>query len=330
MADTYFEDVTHKTNLDGNEAIPVTSDPSGTPVDRYITPDDLINHVNTAGTNYKLSVTVATNDLTVALKTLAGTDPSTTSPIRFNINGTIRKVTAATSLTIVDGTNWMDLGGVRFGTIQQDLFVKAVWDSNSSIVALSVARQPWGNLVSDYSSTTTNEKHLYNYANFTSTDDLINIGRFACTLSLTGTGHLWTVPTFTSDTLVHAPINETRLLTYDPRTSGNWTASGSLTFTTVTMNYCKYQLTGYKVKVGLKATGTLGGSASNILYCMAPWEALSSAESPVVGAAFAGVACGCTITADTPDKISFLKYDISNFATSGSLSPKCEGEYEAA
>jgi hypothetical protein len=46
MADTYFEDATHKTALDGDEAIGATSDPGGSPADVYITPDDLADYLD--------------------------------------------------------------------------------------------------------------------------------------------------------------------------------------------------------------------------------------------------------------------------------------------
>ena len=45
MADIYFEDATHKTSLDGDEAIGATSDPSGSPADVYVTPDDIAGYV---------------------------------------------------------------------------------------------------------------------------------------------------------------------------------------------------------------------------------------------------------------------------------------------
>jgi hypothetical protein len=44
MADTYFEDATHKTVLVGDEAIGATSDPGGSPADVYITPVDIYNY----------------------------------------------------------------------------------------------------------------------------------------------------------------------------------------------------------------------------------------------------------------------------------------------
>lgn len=169
---------------------------------------------------YKLSVTVSASDLIVALKHLDDSDPSSTAPLYFRIGSSIRAVTAALSITIADGTNWFNAGAAELGTLAVPYFVYAVWDSNSSVVALSIARIPYGRLVSDFSATTTNEKHLYNYANFTSTDDVVNIGYFEAILSLTGTSHLWTVPTFTSSNLRHEPTFVSQYMTWTPGHTG--------------------------------------------------------------------------------------------------------------
>lgn len=200
--------------------------------------------------NGKLSVTVSSNDLVVALKTKSGTDPSVTDPIAICINGTVRSVTAATSITLADATNWMGLGGAMFATLENDLFAYAVWDSNSSIVALSVSRYPGGCVVSDFNSTNTHEKYLGNYANFTSTDDVVVIGRFAATLSA-GAGYTWTVPTFTSANLIHYPIYETRVTAYTPTETG---------FSSTTINIGRYQVIRNRVKCSGLINGTSDGT----------------------------------------------------------------------
>lgn len=197
---------------------------TGTEAAKAVSPDtlnDIVTRIPRPGMmiNGKLSVTVSANDLIVAIKTMAGADPAASDPVYININGTVRTITAATSITLADGTNWMNLGAAEFATIEQDLFIYAVWDSNSSIVAVSCARIPGGRLVSDFSGTSTNELHLGNHANFTSTDDVCVIGRCAATLSA-GAAYTWSVPTFTGANLIHEPIYETRILTYNPTLTG--------------------------------------------------------------------------------------------------------------
>jgi hypothetical protein len=169
--------------------------------------------------NGKLSVSVASNNLTVAIKTYAGTDPSSGDPVYVNINGTIRTISAALSTTKNAGTNWTNAGASELATKEIDYFAYLVWDSNSSAVAVSFARIPNGRVVSDFSATTTNEKHMADYANFTSTDDVVNIGRFAATLSA-GAGYTWTVPTFTNSNLIQEPVYETRWLNWVPTLTG--------------------------------------------------------------------------------------------------------------
>ncbi len=166
--------------------------------------------------NGKLSVTVSANDLIVALKTYAGNDPSSTDPIKININGTVRTITAACSNTLADATNWMDCGGAELATKVVPFFAYAVWDSGNSIVDVTFARIPWGRLVSDFSSTTTNQFYLANYANYTSTDDLVNIGYFEATLSA-GAGYTWTVPTFTNLNLKSQPTLDSNSMTWVPQ-----------------------------------------------------------------------------------------------------------------
>ena len=168
---------------------------------------------------YKLSVTVSSNDLIVALKHLDDTDPSTARPLYFLIGDAVRAVTAATSITLADATNWFNAGSAELATNVIDYFLYAVWDSNSSVVAIAPARYAHGRLVGDFNSTTTNEGYLGNYANYTSTDPVAVIGRFSATLSAAA-GHVWTVPTFNNTNLIHHPIYNTRRLAWVPTLTG--------------------------------------------------------------------------------------------------------------
>jgi hypothetical protein len=168
--------------------------------------------------NGKIVVTDSAG-ITIAIKTLAGTDPSITNPVYCRIGDTVRSITSALSRSIADGTNWMNAGSAELATKEIDYFAYLVWDSNSSAVALSFARIPFANLVSDFSGTPTNEKYFDGYSDFTGTDEVENIGRFAATLS-TGAGYTWSVPTFTASNLIQRPIFETRKLTWVTQYSG--------------------------------------------------------------------------------------------------------------
>lgn len=275
---------------------------------------------------YKLSVTVSANDLIVALKHLDDTDPTATRPLCIPIAGVKRYVTAATSITLADGTSWFNMGSDELKTKEVDLFLYAIWDSNSSVVAIGPARIPYATLVSDFSATTTNEKYLGNYANYTSTDDVVVLGRFAATLSA-GAGYTWTVPTFTSANLIHKPIFETRWLTWTPAT----TCSGSLTYTSITNSWFLYKLTPNKLDYSFRQTGTLGGSASNIIYNTVPFDLARAATASVAcgfGFTAGGVVANGSSVSGTPDQIAITKYDLSNYATSGANVNSMQGFYE--
>ncbi len=192
----------------------------------YIRPSTLQDFFVVAGaleTQYKITPTVATNDLTVTIKHVDGTTPSTTRPLWFLINNTWRAVTAALSITIVDGTNWFNAGSADLGTLLVPYFAYVVWDSNSSAVALTIARKCHYRVVASSMSTTTSENHIYGYSGFTAGDDMENIGFFEATLSLSATSHLWTVPTFTNANLKNTPTYETEEYTYNPQ----WASTGT-------------------------------------------------------------------------------------------------------
>lgn len=184
--------------------------------------------------NYKFSVTVASNNITLAIKHLDGTDPTVFRPIMIIINGTRRYITAALSVTKNAGTDWMAMGSTLPAN-ETDLFVYAIWNTTpaTDIMDLGFSRIPWGSVYSDFSGTSTAYNYLAsaNASAPTATDDVVNIGRFAATLSA-GASYNWSVPTFTSVNLKQKPTYETRMLTWTPtqtRSGGAYTNAPSIT-----------------------------------------------------------------------------------------------------
>lgn len=242
---------------------------------------------------YKLAVSVSSNDLVVALQHSDGTDPSSTRPLYFRIGGVWRACTAATTITIVDGTNWFNAGSAEFAAKEIDYFAYVVWDSNSSVVALTIARIPCASIVSDFVTTTTSEKHCFNFTNFTSTDNVVNIGRFAATLGVSAT-YLWTVPAFTNANLIQEPIDETRWLTWAPTLTGFSAAPTSTTYRYKVVSNIVYiqftqagngtsNTTGFTATlpvVSLQTTGTLSfGAVDNSVLLTTPSRLFSVAGS---------------------------------------------------
>jgi len=211
--------------------------------------------------NLVITPTVSANDLIVTMKTKAGTDPSATDPGWVKINGTVRTVTGALSITIADGTSWFNSGSAELGTKLVPYFVYLLYDSNSSAVALTIARKPFYRVVAAAMATTTDDNHIFGYSGFTAGDDMVNVGYFEATLSLTGTGHLWTVPTFTSENLRNEPTFETRMFTYAP----TWV---NLTTTTGTESY-QYCIKNRSIHLANEftfgASSAVGGSVTHTL-----------------------------------------------------------------
>lgn len=176
--------------------------------------------------NGTISVTVASNNITVALKTKSGGNPSATDPVTVWINGAYRRCTAALSVTKNAGTNWFGSGGSAFATIEQDYFVYLIWNTTpaTDILDIGFARIPYGRVYSEFSGTSTAETYLAfgNASTPTSTDNVVNVGRFAATLSATAAFN-WSVPTFTNVNKIDAPWYETRELTYVP----TWASTGT-------------------------------------------------------------------------------------------------------
>ncbi len=166
--------------------------------------------------NGKIAPSVASNNLTLALKTLAGTDPSATDPVYARIGDTVYTIAAALSVTKNAATNWCNAGSAELATKEIDYFVYLGYNATDGVV-IGFSRIPFANCYSDFSATTTNEKFcaISNIAHAAATDYYEVIGRFAATLSA-GAGYTWSVPTFTAINLIQRPIYETRYLSYTP------------------------------------------------------------------------------------------------------------------
>lgn len=169
--------------------------------------------------NGRLSPTVASNNLTLALKTFAGTNPSTSDVIEVCIGGTMRVITTALSVTAAAGTNWMNAAGAELASKELDLFPEMAWVSSSSAVALGFGRIPYATLYSDYSTLSTAETYGVFSTTPASTDACVNIGRFAATLS-SSTAFNWSVPTYTEKNLIQYPIREADWRNWGPQTVG--------------------------------------------------------------------------------------------------------------
>jgi len=169
--------------------------------------------------NGKLAVSVNSNNLTVAIKTLAGNDASTSDPIYIMINGVLRTLTTALSVTKNAGTNWFNAGSSELAAHEIDYFAYLAWDSSNAAVRIGFARIPYARIYSDFSATATDERHGAFSTAPGGNDSVYVVGRFAATLSA-GPSYTWSIPSYTNVNLIQRPIYSTRDLNYSPVYTG--------------------------------------------------------------------------------------------------------------
>ena len=212
--------------------------------------------------NGKISVADTGSGLTVAIKTLAGTDPSSSDPVYCRIGDTVRTISAALSVTKADGTNWCNAGSSELATKEIDYFVYLGYNATDGVV-IGFSRYPGANSYDDFSATTTNEKYcaISTITTASATDYYEVVGRFAATLSA-GAGYTWSVPTYTAKNLIQRPIYESRDLDITPV----WTGFSS----NPTGGTYKYKVVGSTIRLQ-RVSGSSGTSNATTMTLLAPF-----------------------------------------------------------
>jgi len=253
--------------------------------------------------------TVASNNITVAIKTVAGANPSTTDPVYCRIGNTVRTITSALSVTKNAGTNWFGSGGSMFATQEIDYFVYLGYNTTDGVV-IGFARIPYAIKYSDFSTTTTNEKYaaISTITTAAASDVYENIGRFNATLSATASFN-WSIPA--TSIIINRPIFETRELTFVP----TWSANGSMTFTTVTTGLAAYMVAGMECKFRAQGSGTTGGTANNGLLLTSPFtqkDISTTAGGAVNISSDSGASVSATMISTSTTLIGGRRYDAAN------------------
>jgi len=262
---------------------------------------------------YQISATVASNNLTVALKNSAGDDPTPEASVRVQIGDTVYTIDDALFVTAAAATNWFAAGSSESATHEQDFFVYLGYNATDG-VTIGFARIPFARVYSDFSSTTTDAKYcrISTITNAAASDPYTVIGRFAATLSAAA-AHVWTVPTFTPANLIHQPVFESRSINWTP----TYTAGASMTFTLATLNYARYRWRGQYLFVQHSANGTTGGTASNIIYASFPFTIAGAADAFIALAGVRDAASGSIGVggggATLTNQLYWTKFDASNF-----------------
>jgi len=244
--------------------------------------------------NGKISVSVASNDLTVAVKNLAGNDPSAGDPVLVRIGEVEHTLTAALSVTALDATNWCNAGSSELATQLINYFVYLGYNSTDG-VTIGFSRIPYAIQYDDFSTTNTDEDYckVSDISNAGSTDAYENVGRFSATLSA-GAGYTWTI-SGTGNVISH-PILETEILTWAP----SYSASVSMTFTSVSTSHAEYQVISRNAYYQLQAAGTIGGTVNKTVYATLPFDCRNRTNQPAQTA---------WVVADSVAEVSFAYLD---------------------
>lgn len=228
--------------------------------DGAINKEDLFKQILT-GMAYKLTTAISSNDLVLSLKDPYGDDFSAINVLRIQLYDTVVEINSALSVTKADATNWANLGSTELATQEVDLFAYLILETGASAgVKLGWSRIPYGTVVGDFSSTTTNEKYLAGPTNYNATDKVQNIGRFNAVLSA-GAGYTWSLPA--TSVIVNTLILSTRWLDWTPTHS----RSGGAYSNNPTINSAKYKIVDDVLKVSERHTqhATPGSSGHQLI-----------------------------------------------------------------
>lgn len=198
--------------------------------------------------NWKIVPSVTGGNLTVAIKTLAGTDPSATDPVYIRVNNAIRTITSACTITINNNDFYhFNSWSAELATKEVDYFV---YLSTFGWPLVSRCSHFW--LMSEWVGGW--EKAIANTGWF-SAESINVIWRFTAIKASWATGN-WSVPTFTSSNLIQRPIYETRWLDANSTVS----ATAPFTVSNIVINHFKYKIVWdnifYKNSIKLDFWGT--------------------------------------------------------------------------
>lgn len=249
--------------LVGKSIIPIVGDPDGVP-------DDFrLNLASALSRFYKISATVASNNLTVALQHLDGSNPSTNNPLAFKIGDVFKITTSTLSVTKNAGTNWCNAGSTELAARAIDFFVYVIKETGAAAgLKIAFSRIPYALTMADFVNTTTSEKYIPgSWTNFNSTDEVTNVGRFRAQLSAAAS-HNWSIA---STVIISRPIYETDWLSYTPVVT-----SDTGTITTVGAVSGAYQFISKDMNLDQSGVITTNGTGATAIRISIPFQFLLS------------------------------------------------------
>jgi hypothetical protein len=220
--------------------------------------------------NGVITTSVATNDLTVEIKTIGGGDPSASDPVYVRIGDSVRSITSALSITLTDGTDYFNSGSPELATEEVDYFVYLGWNAGNTAVRLGFARVPNGITYSDFSGTSTDENYLATSGTLDASDEVENVGRFNAILSASA-AHNWSLPG--TSIVINRPTFETRQLEYNPTLVGFSSAPTNSTYV--------YTIVGDYINIDF-AQGTDGTSNSTSFTATTPYASANITNNQTI------------------------------------------------
>jgi hypothetical protein len=207
--------------------------------------------------NGKIVPTVASNNLTVAIKTLSDTDPSATNPVGVWIGNQLRWITSALTFTRNGGTSSLNMGSSELATRTVNLFPYIQWNTTTQALNLLASRIPYARKMSDFVNSATDEKGVLNITNYNSGDDVVLLDRFDVVSN--GSNN------FTSTGNVYGePIRRTNLLTYTTQ----FTVAGGGSFTSG-IRIQNYEIIENKCFIQWETNAhTISGTVNNITFSL--------------------------------------------------------------
>ena len=281
------------------------------------------------GYNYVITPSVASNNLTVALKTIAGTDPSATDPAIIRIGNVMYTIAAALTTTKNAGTNWCNSGAAELKTKDIDFFVYLIQETGASAgTKIGFSRIPYAKTMNDFVNTNTDEKYVAgSWTNFNTSDLVENIGRFAAQSSGTAS-YNWSIPAVN---VVSCPVFNTRSLDWTPTLGG----TGTMTYTGTSVVSAKYIITDRECRItSLRFDGTTGGTATTILTFTSPFKHYDKSLAMIIGATLNADSTSkqgsATFSASTDSLVNVIHYDASAWGLGAARSVRFVGTYNIA
>jgi hypothetical protein len=176
---------------------------------------------------YSIVRTVASGNLTVALKNYLWNDPSVAVPVKVQIDWIIFTITSPSfmTVTVTDWANNFNSWSSELATKEIDYFIYLCRRTSNDDIYIMMSRIPYWTVWTDFSNTNTNEKRgwITNSLQIwvTSVSGVVNIWRFNATLSAWA-AYTWSVPA--SSIILNEKILQTRYLDYTP--VGTWYTAG--------------------------------------------------------------------------------------------------------